>query len=120
MKQLLIALALLCVSAPSWAATCKISEYSSISVDASGREVPVALEPANAVQQVTYTTTTQSTACNSATRFVRIVCDAKAHFEFGSNPTATATDPFVAADSPEYFAVRPGATNEVAFYDGTT
>jgi hypothetical protein len=76
MKHLLIALALLCVAAPSWAATCKISEYSNLVVDEGGRTVPVALEPAVAVQEVTYTTSAQSSAFNAATRFVRIVCDA--------------------------------------------
>ncbi len=120
MRKLLLSLALLLVAGPSFAATCKISEYSNLVVDEGGRTVPVALEPAITVQNVTYTTTTQSAAFAATTRFVRIVCDAKAHFEFGTNPTAAATDPYLATDTAEYFAVPRGASYEVAFYDGTS
>lgn len=119
MKHLLIALALL-VATPSWAATCKISEYERLVVDEAGRIVPVALEPAVTTQNVSYTSSTASAALNAETRFVRIVCDAKAHFVFGAAPTATATAPFLAADSPEYFGVARGSSLKVAFYDGQT
>ena len=115
---LLVVLALFAM--PAWSATCKISEYESLIVDNNGRWVPVAQEPAILVQNVTYTTSTQSTAFNSRTRFVRIVCDAKAHFEFGTSPSATASDPYLSADTPEYFGVTRGSSLEVAFYDGTS
>lgn len=118
MKKLFILVCLM--ASPAFGATCKISEYSRLVVDANNREVPVALEPAIAVQNITYTTSTQSAAFNSDTRFVRIVCDAKAHFEFGGNPTAAATDPYLAADTAEYFGLAGGSSLEVAFYDGTT
>lgn len=116
----LIALTVLLFAMPSWAATCKISEYREMPDDDNGEVTPVAQEPAVTVQTVTYTTTTQSTAFNNSTHFVRIVCDAKAHFEFGTNPTATANDPYVPADAPEYFGVTPGQSIEVAFYDGSS
>jgi hypothetical protein len=120
MKHLLLALALFVFAAPSWAATCKISEYANQVEDDSGDVAPVAREPAVTDQTVTYTSSTQSTAFNNSTHFVRIVCDAKAHFQFGTDPTATANDPYIAADAPEYFGVTPGVSIEVAFYDGST
>ena len=115
-RKLAILLAL-CVSMPAMGATCKISEYWALKND-SGISIPVADEPSIARQEVTYTSSTQSVAFNAQTRFVRIVCDAKAHFVFGANPSAAATDPYLPADVPEYFGVTPG--HEVAFYDGTT
>lgn len=121
MKRLFFALLILLLSGTSFSATCKISEYQELVTDASGRWVPVAQEPA-LVQEVTYTTSTQSTAFSTSprTRFVRIVCDAKAHYEFGESPTAAATDPYLPADTPEYFGIPIGGTWEVAFYDGTS
>lgn len=119
----LVVAALLCAAFAqgSYAATCKISEYRSLAADSQGNEIQVALEPRITSQTVTYTASAQSAAFNSATRFVRIVCDAKAHFRFSTAGTnATASDPFVAADSPEYFGVQPGQSLIVDFYDGTT
>ena len=116
MRKLFLLIALL-FAFPAFGATCKINEYSELMVDSSGRTVMVAKEPAIAKQQVTYTTTTASAAFNAATKFVRIVCDAKAHFEFGSAPTATATDSYYPADTPEYMGVD--AADKVAFYDGS-
>ena len=122
MKRIFLAAALLLLSIPSLAATCKISEYVVIVTDPEGRWVPVAEEPALTTQTVTYTTSTQSAAFNASprTRFVRIVCDAKAHLVFGTNPTATANSPYVAADTPEYFGLALGGTWKVAFYDGSS
>ena len=117
MKRLLPILLLL-LAFPAFGATCKISEYTSMIVDASGRTVPVAKEPAPVVQEVPYTTTTASAAFAAGTKFVRVICDAKAHFEFGSAPTAVVTDPYVATDSKEYFGVDAG--DKVAFYDGSS
>ena len=120
MKRLIFVLLLLFVGAQAFAATCKISEYVSLVRDSSGQVVPVAKEPGVTDQSVTYTTSTASAALNESTEFVRIVCDAKAHYQFGSAPTATASDPYVAADTPEYFGVLDTGTRKVAFYDGTS
>ncbi len=120
MRHILAALALLAFAAPSFAATCKISEYRKMPEDDGGEITPVALEPAITTQTVTYTTSTQSTAFNNSTHFVRIVCDAKAHFSFATSPTATANSPYLPADTPEYFGVTPGGAIEVAFYDGSS
>lgn len=96
-----------------------ISEYRNLVVDESGRVVPVADEPA-VVQDVDYTTTTASAAFADDTRFVRIICDAKAHLIFELAPTADAEDPYVPADVAEYFGVPKGASYKVAFYDGSS
>ena len=119
MKKLLLALTLLCFAGPALAATCKLSEYRTLARDSNGNWIPVAVEPSVARQSVTYTSSAQSAAFNSSTRFIRVVCDAKAHFRVTTAGTnAVATDPFVAADSPEYFGVTPG--DVIDFYDGTT
>jgi hypothetical protein len=114
----LFALVLLCAAFPSWGATCWVSEYSSMVSDASGREVPVALEPALAIQAVTSVdSTTQSAAFNAATRFVIIVCDAQVYFKLGVNPTATTGSHYLPADTETSRGVLPSATMEVAFCD---
>lgn len=118
MKQIFALLFLMMLSIPAMSATCKISEYAAIGTDATGKTIPIAVEPPAAIQEVTYTTSTQSAAFNSRTLFVRIVCDAKAHYTFGVNPTATATRPYLAADLPEYFAIK--SNHKVAFYDGSS
>lgn len=105
---------LLLFSAPAWSATCKIAEYQGILGG-----IPVASEPAIAVQEVTFTTSTQSSEFNAQTRVVRIVCDAKAHFRFGTGPSAVEDNPYLAADTPEYFGISATGL-KVAFYDGSS
>jgi hypothetical protein len=121
MKQLLLGLVLVCTALPSFAATCKISEYRVLADDSRGNEIQVALEPSITTQSVTYTTSAQSAALNDETRFIRVVCDAKAHFKISTAGTnAAATDPFIAADSPEYFGVQPNRDLIIDFYDGSS
>lgn len=96
-----------------------ISEYRNLVTDESGRVVPVAEEPA-VTQVVTYTTSVQSVAFAADTRYVRIICDAKAHFLFSLDPTADANDPYLPADVAEYFGIPRGASYEVALYDGSS
>ena len=118
MKTLLIVL-LTCLAFPAFGATCKISEYTTMITDRQGRWVPVAMEPAT-VQTVTYTTETDSAAFAATTRFIRIVCDAKAHYIFSSNSTAaTASSPYLVADTPEYFGLRSSSLT-ISFYDGSS
>ena len=121
MKKLFLGLVLLVMTAPSLAATCKISEYAFLVLDDKNKVVPVAREPAVATQTVTYTTAVDSAAMNAATRFVRVVCDAKAHFVFsvaGTNPTASS--PYLPGDTPEYFGVKVGDAIIISFYDGSS
>ena len=118
MKRIIPVALLLFLDFPAFGATCKISEYTNLVVDTSGRTVPVAKEPAPVEQTVTYTTTTASAAFGAATKFIRVICDAKAHFKVASAPTATANSPYLAADSKEYFGVD--AADKIAFYDGSS
>jgi hypothetical protein len=121
-----IGLLTLLLTSQCLAATCKISEYRDLILDANGRIVPVAQEPALATQSVTYTTSSASAAFNDETRYVRIVCDAKAHFIFTRDGTnATASSPYLSADVSEYFGIQraPRATTQtlkVEFYDGSS
>lgn len=116
MRYLWILTALLFASGAQ-AATCSIVEYGQVKLDASSRIVQIA-GAVITTQVVTYTTSAQSTAFNTATRFIRIICTAKAHFTMSTNPTATANHPWVAADAVEYVGVVPA--DEIAFYDGSS
>lgn len=121
MKKLLLLVTLFAIASPAWAGSCKISEYRLVGVDSTGRSVPVAVEPAVTTQTVTYTTSSESAALNESTRFIRIVCDAKAHFTISAAGTnATANSPYLSADTPEYFGVQAGKDMIVDFYDGTS
>ena len=116
MKKLLV-FVLLFFAVPALAATCNISEYRNLVVDASGRLVPVAEEPAPNEQSVTYTVSTASATFHVSTKFIRLICDAKAHFKISvSGTAATASSPWLAADSAEYFGVRRNL--KISFYDG--
>lgn len=116
MKKFLSLLMLLPL--PALAVDCHISEYSYISQMADGQRAQAILEPAIATQKITFTTTsTQSSAFASGVRVIRVVCTAKTHFEIGANPTASNADPFLAANTPEYFGVS-SSTLLIAFQDG--
>ncbi len=118
MKIRLLLAALLCFAmSPAWSASCFISEYATMARDADSNDIPVASTTLT-TQIVSYTTTTQSAAFTATVRYIRVVCDAKAHFVIGANPTATSSSPYVPADTPEYF----GVTNvvKIAFYDGSS
>lgn len=119
MKRLLV-LVLLLFAVPAFGATCKISEYGYLVQDSTGKVVMVAAEPALTTQTVTYTTSSASSAFNAQTRFIRIVCDAKAHFVFAATPTAAATDPWVATNAPEYFGIAFNVSMKIALYDGSS
>ena len=119
MKRLAVLIVLL-FAIPAFGATCKISEYGYVVQDSSGRIVPVAAEPPLTTQTVTYTTSTASNAFNAQTRFIRVVCDAKAHFVVAASPTATANSPYVPANAPEYFGIAFNVSMKIAFYDGTS
>ena len=86
-----------------------ISEYSSLSKDHIGLALPVAKEPAIAIQQLTIAAgAAQSAAFDSATRFVRLHADANCRVLFGPNPTASATSARLLAGATEFFGVQPG------------
>jgi len=118
MKKYLLLLAL-AILAPmgAQAADCFVSEYAYITRSADSKDVQVA-RAAVTTQQVTYTTSTQSAAFNTATKYIRVICTAKAHFVISTNPTATAATPYLPTDLPEYFGVEAG--QKIAFYDGAS
>ena len=117
MRKLFLLITLL-FSFQAFGANCVISEYANLVVDSSGRTVPVAAEPALRTQLVAYTTSTASLAFTSATKFIRIICDAKAHFKISGSPAAAVSSPWLPSDTPEYFGVRRNL--KAAFYDGTS
>jgi hypothetical protein len=118
----LFALILCVASFPSWGATCWVAEYDRMVRDANGNDVPVAMEPALAVQAVTSVdSTTQSAALNALTRFVIILCDAQVYFSFGVNPTATTSTFYLPATTETARGVARAtgndATLKIAFCD---
>lgn len=89
-------------------ATLYISEYAFQAVTG-GYSIAAAFEPAIATQTVSIGgSTTQSSAFNANTRFVRLHTDAICSVAFGSNPTATTSKMRMAANQTEYFAVNAG------------
>jgi hypothetical protein len=99
-------------------ATLHIMELSSLPLDSRGNIIPIPPVPPLAEQVVTYTTSTQSTAFGTQTKFIRVIASAAAHLSFSANPTATAANMWIPASTPEFFAVTPG--HEVAAYDGSS
>lgn len=96
-----------------------ITEYAAVGGGMDGQPSAIAYEPPVASQTVTFTTTTQSSAFNAITRFVRIHTDAICSIEFGTNPTATTSTRRLAADATEYFAVPVGNSFKVAAVTNT-
>lgn len=99
-------------------ATLNVVEFESLAEDAKGNLIPVGKGPFLASSNVTFTTSTASSAFNARTKFVRLIADADAYVVFGSSPTATATSMRIEANVAEYFGVIAGQA--VAAYDGTS
>ncbi len=85
-------------------ATLYVAEFSGINV-VDGKLVDIVTQPPVAEQTVSYTTTTQSSAFNAATRVVRIHTDSICSIAFGANPTATTSKMRMVAGQTEYFGV---------------
>jgi len=58
--------------------------------------------------KIAYTGTAGVISNGVTASFARIVCTTAAYIAFGETPTATASDLYVPADSPEYFRIPPG------------
>jgi hypothetical protein len=54
------------------------------------------------------TTAAIDNAIGAGTWKVRVVVTAAAYIKIGVSPTATTSDVYMPADSPEYFSIRPG------------
>lgn len=87
-------------------ATLYITEFAAMPRDHEHTPIPAGELIPVATQAVTFSTSTQSTALNAKTRFVRLHTDAICSFKAGSNPTATTSDTRMNANQTEYFAVR--------------
>jgi hypothetical protein len=86
-----------------------IQEYAEQARDNNARTIPAGQEPPVTSQTVAIGgASVQSSAFNAKTCFVRIHTDAICSVKFGSNPTVTATDARLAANTTEFFGVRPG------------
>ena len=89
-----------------------ITEFSSlqnaVGVGHAQESAQLPMLPPAASQVVTFTTTTQSSALNAATRFVRFIADADCHIAVGANPTATTSGMKLISGQAEYFGVTPG------------
>ena len=98
--------AFLLLTGQAFAGTVYITEFAGILIGPQGVQTQVALEPALANQTVTSSgASAQSAAVNAQTRFVRITTDSIICVLSGTNPTATAGQRRMAADTVEYFAV---------------
>lgn len=90
-------------------ATVYIEEFVDLPTGANGQLAPIARAPGVARQTVAVGgSSTQSSAFNAKTRYVRLHTDTICSVLFGANPTATTSSPRMAADQTEYFAVNPG------------
>lgn len=86
-----------------------IAEFSAQATVGTNQVLQLPQVPPVAGQVVTFSTTTQSSALNAATTFVRVVADADCHLEVGANPTATTSSVVkLTAGVAEYFSVTPG------------
>lgn len=101
-------------------ATLYISEYSATSKESGNNPIQVAQEPALTDQAVTFTTATQSNKFADATKLVRVIADANCHIAFGTNPTATAGNKLLIANTVEYFGVDMLSGYKLSVYDGSS
>jgi len=94
-------------------ATCQIVEFQDAQND---NQIQVA-KTINGVQNVTYTTATDSAAMSDNTKFVRIIADADVYLDF-SGSAATASSLKLPANTIEYFGVEKGQV--ISCYDGSS
>ena len=91
-------------------ATISIEEFSEMARDVNGHVIPVGGQPSVTRQVLTFTTTTESSAFNAATKFIRVVPSADCYVRFGAatQTAITATDMLLKSGVIEYFGVVPG------------
>lgn len=87
-------------------ATLWVREYKNLALDASGQPLQIPLEGDSVRDQtVSFTTTTQSNAFRSDTKYVAISSSVAFHYKVGANPTATPSSARVAADQWIFFGL---------------
>lgn len=87
-------------------AVADISEYHDLARDSKGNILPAGMEPAMVDQQLAIGAEVKSAAFKG--NFVRIHVDAACRILFGAAPTASSTSKRMAANTTEFFGVRPG------------
>lgn len=86
-----------------------ITEFQASGNSESGAQLQVSMQPAVAMQKLSFSTSTQSAEFDDRTLFIRLHTDADCHIVFGTNPTATTNHMSMLAGSTEYFgAITPG------------
>lgn len=119
MRRVVLFLVVFMLVGPAMAATCVVSQFGTITRASNGADVQVTGAPTADDEPVDYDAATQSDVFNSNTRYIGIVCDAKAHFTIAEDPTADEDNFWVAPDQPLFLGVwAPGL--RISFYDGTT
>lgn len=84
-----------------------ITEYSQEGRDKIGNAMPIALEPGVDQAPVAISgSSAQSAAFASTTKMIRVTTDVICSIVFGDNPSATANNKRMAADTVEYFGVQ--------------
>lgn len=85
-----------------------ITEFQASGNSVSGAQLQVGVQPAIAMQKVSFTTSTQSVEFDPRTVFIRLHPTADCHIIVGTDPTATTNHMPMLADSTEYFGVLAG------------
>lgn len=89
--------------------TVNISEYSNTTFGMPGNGTDIPSTPEVASSNVTSSgTSAQSSAFNDVTKIIRVTTDTTVRVTFGADPTATATDIRIKADTVSFFGVVPG------------
>ena len=110
------------VQEASLMAILNITEFRRLAEDARGRMVPVGEMPSQAVQSVSFTTSTNSAAFHKQTRFIRVLSDADAYIKVGEGTQAAtvANGTKIEADVAEYFGIAAIKDMQLAVYDGSS
>lgn len=101
-------------------ATLCIVEYSVVTGVGGGSVIQAAKVPPLATQKVSFTTATSSTRFQDSTTFIRVVSDADAYIEFGTDPTATSSSMLLPSGVVEYFGIDLENAPLLSVYDGSS
>jgi hypothetical protein len=112
MKRLIFSLlALICLSAPSFASVCYVSEFANYGDGG----MQVAKQPILADQAITVSAAhAESASFQPSTRLIRINCDVVVSFVVGASPAATANNARLVTGVVEYFQVN-GSQQKISF-----
>lgn len=84
-----------------------IREYDQAGKSQSGELLQIPLDgDATFDQTVTFTTSTQSAAFKKNTKFIEFISSSAFHYKIGTNPTATTSSMYVAADTAKFIGLQ--------------